>query len=347
MNWIYNNAKSPCESSRQAATKRQASLTKPLGSLGRLEEIAIHLAALQGQEKPKLECPAIRIFAADHGVVEEGVSAYPQEVTAQMIGNFAEGGAAISVLAKELGSDLQIVNMGTATAVPDTDSVKQHAIAAGTSNFCKQAAMTKEQLEKALNVGGTVADEAKTNDVDILIIGEMGIGNTSSAAALACAVLDKSAEELVGRGTGVDDAGLQRKIKAVQTALALHMQSTRTPLDYLRCLGGFEIAAMAGCYIRAAQIGIPSLVDGFICTSAALLASKINESVQPWLLFSHQSAEQGHRILLNAMQAKPILSLDMRLGEGSGAALTLPLLLAACSLHNNMASFEEAGISNK
>jgi nicotinate-nucleotide--dimethylbenzimidazole phosphoribosyltransferase len=347
MNWIHDKAKPVSESSRAAASQRQLQLTKPPGSLGRLEELAIQLAGLQGREKPNIERPFIRIYAADHGVVEEGVSAFPQEVTVQMILNFANGGAAISVLANELEADFQVINMGTVNAVPETAHVKECGIASGTKNFCREAAMTEAQLSQALNTGKTIVDDAVARGADIFIAGEMGIGNTTSATALTSALLNQSPEDLVGRGTGVDDAGLQRKVEVVQAALSLHKHSLTSAEACLRCLGGFEIAALAGSFIRCAQTGIPAMVDGFICSAAALVATSINESVSPWLIFSHQSAEQGHKLLLNTMQVKPILSLDMRLGEGSGAAVSLPLLKLACVLHNNMATFDEASVSNK
>lgn len=347
MDWIHDNAKTVSSSAGQAARERQANLTKPPGSLGHLEELAIQLAGLQGKENPAISHPCICIFAGDHGVVEEGVSAFPQEVTAQMILNFARGGAAISVLAKELDADFQIINMGTVNELPETKNVKQYIVAPGTKNFCHEAAMTKDQAAEALDTAKTVIDEAVSNGMDLFIGGDMGIGNTTSAAALACALLDISAEKIVGRGTGIDDEGLRRKMSAVQNALVLHRQSLTTPEGCLQCLGGFEIAALAGSYIRCAQTGIPVLVDGFICTAAALAATKINKSISPWLFFSHESAEQGHKLLLKSMQVKPILSLDMRLGEGSGAATALPILQLACSLHNNMATFAEAGVSDK
>ena len=347
MDWIYEQAQAISVSAKEAAKQRQANLTKPPGSLGRLEELVEQLAGLQGKEKPYFKKPAIRVFAADHGVVTEGVSAFPQEVTVQMLQNFSGGGAAVSVLAREANIDFAVINLGTVNPVPSMNNIRQHVITAGTNNFCEEAAMTQEQLEQALDIGKSVADELLATNVDLFIGGEMGIGNTTSAAALACAILEKPAEIIVGRGTGVDEAGLQRKIKVVKDALALHRDSIINAEGCLRCLGGFEIAALTACYIRCAQVGIPILVDGFICTTAALVASRINDSIRPWLIFSHQSAEQGHQVLLEAMQVKPILALDLRLGEGSGAAIAFPILQSACLLHNKMATFDEAGVSNK
>ena len=222
MSWIYDKAKPVSGSAKQAARQRQARLTKPFGSLGRLEEIAIQLAGLQDCGSPSIKHPGITVFAADHGVVEEGVSAFPQEVTVQMILNFARGGAAISVLARELGADFQIVNMGTVNDVPDKKKIRQLAVDKGTKNFCKEAAMSVQQLEQALDTGKMLIDEDQSNGIDIFIGGEMGIGNTTAATALSCAQMGKSANDLAGRGTGIDAAGLKRKIKTVEKALQLH-----------------------------------------------------------------------------------------------------------------------------
>lgn len=345
MQWIYDKTGQVSTEHERQARDRQAELTKPPGSLGLLEELAIRLAGLQHSARPRIERPAIRIYAADHGVVAAGVSAFPQEVTVQMIMNFANGGAAISVLARQLGADFQVVNMGTAHPVPDHALVRQAAVGPGTRNFCESAAMTQVQLEQSLETGKKIVDEVVKAGADLFIGGEMGIGNTTSAAAIACALLDRSAADLVGAGTGVDAAGLRNKIAAVDRALSLHRPSFGDPVSILMCLGGFEIAALAGSYIRSAQQGLPALVDGFICGAAALAALRINPAIRPWLFFAHQSAEQGHRRLLDAMDARPLVSLDMRLGEGSGAAVVLPLLQAACRLHNQMATFAEAGVS--
>jgi nicotinate-nucleotide--dimethylbenzimidazole phosphoribosyltransferase len=345
MNWITGQARPVSAEYEQQARERQAELTKPPGSLGRLEELAVRLAGLQARARPHIARPVIRIYAADHGVVAEGVSAFPQEVTVQMIQNFAHGGAAISVLARQMDAEFQVINMGTVHDVAEHQYIRQASIARGTRNFCLEAAMTGAQLEQALEMGKTVVDEVVAAGADLFIGGEMGIGNTTSAAALACALLGRPAVDLVGAGTGVDAQGLQTKISAVDQALQQHAAALDNPEEIMRCLGGFEIAALTGSYIRCAQAGIPALVDGFICTAAALAATRINATISPWLIFSHQSAEQGHRLLLEAMQARPLLVLDMRLGEGSGAAVTLPILQTACALHNHMATFAEAGVS--
>ena len=329
------------------ARQHQLTLTKPAGSLGQLEELAIQLAAMQNKLSPNIRHITIRIFAADHGVATEGVSAFPQAVTVEMIRNFVHGGAAISQLAEELEADFAVVNLGTANSAPTHAKVLNYIVGPGTKNFCVEPAMSSEQLAQALKAGQTIAAEAMANGADIFIGGEMGIGNTTTAAALACAVLREPASALVGSGTGVDNEGLARKIAAVRRALEKHQALLAEPISILECLGGFEIAALVGAYTHCAQLGLAVLVDGFICTVAALLAVKINPGVRDWLIFSHQSAEQGHQKVLQALNAHPLLSLGMRLGEGSGAAVAAPLLRMACRLHNQMATFENAGVSDR
>lgn len=348
------------EKIKTEAQERQATLTKPLGSLGRLEEVAIILASLSCDSKPDIKNPLITIFAGDHGVVAQGVSAFPQAVTVEMIRNFVNGGAAISVLARFNHAQLSVVNCGTAFDVDfsDNDSDDNNAlintpVAKGTADFSLQSAMTDDELAQALQLGRSVIDNAKKEGIDLFIAGEMGIGNTTSASALGCAYLGHSAESMTGRGTGIDDSGLKNKIAVIErslervvkdVSLGKTMQGVSSE-RILQELGGLEIAAMTGAYIRCAQVGIPALVDGFITTAAALAACKMNPQVIDWLLFSHQSQEQGHRYLLEALKAKPLLDLDLRLGEGSGAATALPLLRQACALHNEMATFSEAAIS--
>lgn len=347
VNWLTENVKSIAAEFKSAAHQHQQSLTKPAGSLGQLEDLAIHLAGLQACVHPRIHHSSIYVFAADHGIAEEGVSAFPQAVTVQMIQNFNQGGAAINVLARELEADFQVINLGTAIIIPDHQNMQQHIIANGTKNFCTKPAMTETQLQQALAIGKKIADKSFAQGTDLYIGGEMGIGNTTSATALACFLLEEAPENLVGSGTGINAEGLQRKIDVINRGLKYHYQSLRDPLHCLQCLGGFEIAALTGSYLRCAQLGIPVLVDGFICSVAALLAIRINKAVYDWLIFSHESAEAGHQKILDAMQARPLLKLNMRLGEASGAAMALPLLKLACALHNNMATFESANVSNK
>lgn len=347
--WWEVPAPTPCADTRLQALERQKQLTKPPGSLGLLETLAVDLASLQGRSQPRIERTDVRIFAADHGIAAQGVSAFPQSVTVQMIQNFAAGGAAIAVLAREQGATFSVVNLGTVAALPAMDNVVNRVLGPGTGDFSQGPAMTAEQLVSALQAGA----ETVNADADVFLGGEMGIGNTTSAAALASALLDIPVADTVGLGTGIDETGLAHKQAVVERALALHLTAIGSQdkseawyaQEWLRRLGGFEIAALAGAYIAAAQRGVPALVDGFICSVAALMACRMNASVRPWLLFAHRSCEPGHRFVLDALEAEPLLDLRLRLGEGSGAALALPLLRSACALHAQMATFAEAGVA--
>jgi nicotinate-nucleotide--dimethylbenzimidazole phosphoribosyltransferase len=297
---------------------------------------------MQGTQQPSLNQVAIAIFAADHGVAEEGVSAYPPSVTAAMVRNFAQGGAAISVLAELLGARLYIVNMGTREPLQDLPQVWDRRVGPGTANFLHTPAMTRQQRDAALQTGCQVADSAIAEGVQLLIGGEMGIGNTTVAAALGSAILQCPAQQLVGPGTGVDAVGVARKRAVIEAAVARHKPGNA--LDALQCLGGFEIAALVGVYIRCGQRGIPILVDGFVTAAAALVAVTLRPPLRDWLFHAHLSQEPGHQRLLQALHEKPLLDLQLRLGEGSGAAVALPLLRAAAALHARMATFAEAGI---
>lgn len=342
--WYLRACAQPHAKAAESARQRQTQLTKPAGSLGRLETLAIELAGMQGRALPVVDGVWITVFAADHGIAAAGVSAYPQAVTGEMLRNFAHGGAAIAVLAAAQQAELEVVNLGVVNDPGELPGVRREIIAASTASFLSDAAMQDEQLEAALASGQRSVERARAGGAQLLICGEMGIGNTTSAAALGCALLAESPEPLSGRGTGVDDAGLRRKIEAIRTALDFHA-GRHDAREWLRRLGGFELAAMTGAYIAAAQHGLPILVDGFVTTAAALAAVKIQPSVRPWLLFSHRSQEAGHARLLAAMDAEPLLDLGLRLGEASGAATALPLLRLACALHANMATFAEAGVS--
>lgn len=347
LNWLQQPAKKLDEQARRAAEVRQQQLTKPPGALGQLEGLAIRLAAMQGREKPQIDKVFVSVFAGDHGVAEENVSAFPQLVTAEMVKNFARGGAAISVLAKQLGATLEVVNLGTAFDTGELAGVLQCNLGKGTANFAKAAAMSEGQLAAALQVGNDSAARAAQSGAALYIGGEMGIANTTSAAALACVLLEHTPQQLAGPGTGLDRAGVQHKAEVVARALQLHRAHLHEPMEILRRLGGFEIAALTGAFIGCAQRGIPVLVDGYITTAAALLAVRIRPGVADWLLYAHRSAEPGHILMLDALKAEPLLQLGMRLGEGSGAAVAVPLMRLACSLHNDMATFAEAGVSEK
>ncbi|KVV09476.1 MULTISPECIES: nicotinate-nucleotide--dimethylbenzimidazole phosphoribosyltransferase [unclassified Pseudomonas] len=332
---------------QQAAAERQQQLTKPAGSLGQLEAVAIQLAGLQGQLKPRVDHLWIAIFAGDHGVVAEGVSAYPQAVTGQMLHNFVNGGAAISVLARQLGAQLDVVDLGTVSPMLNLAGVRHVQLGAGTANFANGPAMTDAQGLKALQAGRDSVLRAREQGCELFIGGEMGIGNTASASAVASALLQCPASLLTGPGTGLDAAGVSHKARVIERALAFHAGLLDDPLQALFRLGGFEIAALAGAYVACAQAGVVALVDGFICTVAAMVAVRLNPECRQWLIFSHRGAEQGHRHVLESLEAEPLLDLGLRLGEGSGAALAVPLLRMACDLHAQMATFAEAAVADR
>jgi len=343
--WIETGARGVDESVEQRAIERQQILTKPAGSLGQLEAVAVRMAGLQGSERPQVNDVQIVVFAADHGVAAEGVSLFPQAVTAEMIRNFARGGAAISVAARSLGARLEVVDVGAAVEIEPLPGVVRQRVADGTENLAHRAAMSERQLVEALEAGRQAVDRASTRGVQLFIGGEMGIANTTSAAALACSILDEMPERLAGPGTGFDEAGVRHKADVIKRALGTHAHAAGDAWESLRCLGGFEIAALVGAYLSCAQRGIPVLVDGYICISAALVAQRLQPSVEPWLLYAHTSAEPEYARIAQALQIDPLLNLGMRLGEGSGAAVTVPLIRMACALHNEMATFAEAGVS--
>lgn len=346
-NWWRAPAPGLDNDSAEQARQRQNQLTKPPGSLGRLEEVAVQLAAIQRTPHPRIDPVHISIFAGDHGVVAEGVSAFPQSVTVEMLRNFVNGGAAISVLARQLGATLEVINCGTLAEPADLAHVIHAPIAPQTQNLCQSEAMSRTEWELALAIGWHALQRAGQHQARLFIGGEMGIGNTTAATALLCALTGLSPLELSGAGTGLDSAGIQHKAQVVEQALRHHQALLADPASASRALGGFEIAALTGAYIAAAQAGIAVLVDGFICSAAALCALRLNPSIQDYLIFSHCSAEKGHRTLMAHLQAAPLVDLNLRLGEGSGAALVVPLLRAACALHNEMATFADAAVSGK
>jgi len=329
------------------AEARQLELTKPPGSLGRLETIANRCAAIFESLSFRLTLPRIVLFAGDHGVCAEGVSPYPQAVTAQMVLNFLGGGAAINRLAQSGGIDLQVVDVGVASALPEMPGLISRRVAAGTRNFCCEPAMSRRQVESAIEVGLELAQQAVAEGSNLLGFGEMGIANTTAAAALAAALTGCAPADVVGRGTGADDACVARKISAVERALALHRGMFSNPLDLLACLGGLEIAAMCGFCIGAASCRRPVVTDGFIATAAAALAIRIQPHVKDYLFAAHLSPEPGHRRLLDAIGLDPLLDLEMRLGEATGAALAMQVIGAAAAAFTGMATFASAGVSGK
>ena len=318
--------------------------TKPLGSLGQLEAVAVRLGQIQQRLDPQITLPAMLIFAGDHGIARAGVSPYPSEVTAQMVGNFLAGGAAISVLCRTNGMSLRIVNAGVNATFTPHALLIDCPLGRGTANCLEEPAMTRGQVDIAIETGASVVVERAQYGATLVGLGEMGIGNTSAAALLMSRLTGMPIEQCAGRGTGLDDAGLARKISLLQQALDKH-PAAQDPLDVLATFGGFEIAMMVGAYLGAASRRVTLLVDGFIATAALLVASRLNPAVLDYCIFSHCSDEAGHARLLQHLGAKALLHMDLRLGEGSGAALALPLVQAACKLLNEMASFDDGKVS--
>ena len=345
LRWLEDDPRPIDTRAAEAARARQETLTKPPGSLGDLEMLAVRLAGWQRRERPGVERVHITVFAGDHGITAEGISAFPQAVTVEMLRNFARGGAAISVLARSLGATFEVVNLGT--AIPVAGGAHDTWLGPGTVSFAQDAAMSEAQLAAALAAGRWSVERAVAADAQLYIGGEIGIGNTTAAAALACALLPAEPEALAGPGTGLDARGVARKAAVIRRALQKHAGGLGSAAETLRRLGGFEIAALAGAYVRCAQVGLPALIDGFIATAAALIARQLRPGAQGWWLFSHRSREPGHAALLAALDARPLLELGMRLGEGSGAAMAVPILRLACELHAGMATFAEAGVSGK
>jgi len=319
--------------------------TKPPRSLGQLEELAARYSAVRRNLKPPTPKAAIVVMAADHGIAEEGVSAYPQQVTAQMIANFTAGGAAINALCRSCGAELIVADLGSLSSPPK--GVRDHRVRAGSRNALREEALTLDEVTSAIRVGLGIAAELAERSINVVGLGEMGIGNTTVASMLSATFCKRSVSELVGRGTGVDDLGLQRKRNVAREALAKHRPDPNDPLDVLCKIGGLEIAGLVGLAIGAASKGMAVVLDGFITTAAALVARALRPSLTDYLFASHRSVEPGHVVLLQELGLKPLLQLDLRLGEGSGAALSLPLFDAATRVLTEMATFESAGVSEK
>jgi nicotinate-nucleotide--dimethylbenzimidazole phosphoribosyltransferase len=330
-----------------AAQVRQNMLTKPPGSLGRLEDLSVQLAGIYGTPAPTIKDKVIITMAGDHGVVAEGVSAYPQEVTPQMVANFFNGGAAINVLARHVGARVVIVDMGVAHDFAPHPNLVDKKIAHGTQNMAVGPAMTRQQAEQALTAGVEVVTAEIEKGLDIVGTGDMGIGNTTPSAAIAAALTGQSPAKIAGRGTGVDDAGLSRKVKAIQRALDVNKPNPEDGFDVLSKIGGFEIGGITGVILGTAAHKKAVIIDGFISTAAAMIAAAIVPNVRPYLIAAHRSQEQGHHIMLDWLKIKPILDFDLRLGEGTGAALVISMAEAACKIINEMATFAEAGVANK
>jgi nicotinate-nucleotide--dimethylbenzimidazole phosphoribosyltransferase len=334
------------ESMRQAR-RRQNNLTKPPGSLGRLEGISIQLAGIFGQERPRIKGKAVIVAAGDHGVVAQGVTGYPQEVTAQMVLNFLAGGAAVSVMAKHAGARLMIVDAGVASNLPEHPELRAVRIGRGTNDITLGPAMTRQQAEESIFVGVELAREAVENGADLIATGDMGIGNTTPSSAIVASIARRSPDETTGKGTGRNPDELTHKINVVRKALTINNPDPNDALDVLTKVGGFEIGVLAGVVLGSATMRRPVILDGFISGAAGLVAYGMCPTVRDYLIASHKSAERGHRIMLSHMRLRPLLSLGMRLGEGTGAVLAMNLVETAAACLDEMATFEEAGVSDR
>ncbi len=335
------------EQAMQAARSRQNELTKPPGSLGRLESLSIQIAGITGQPRPTLRRPAIITLAADHGIARKGVSAFPIEVTAQMVLNFLRGGAGINVLARHIGAEVIVADLGVAVDLPPSDDLIVNKIGYGTRDFSIEPAMTREQAHQSIEAGIRIAQAAIARGCDILGTGEMGIGNTTPSSAITAIFTGRPVREVTGRGSGVDDAGLSRKVAVIEASLALHHASPGDGLDVLSKVGGFEIGGLAGVMLGAAAARTPVVVDGFISGAAALIAASLAPAARDYMIAAHRSVEIGHRAIFDYLRLQPLLDLDLRLGEGTGAALGISICQAACKVLDEMATFAEAGVSNK
>ncbi len=329
------------------AQARLDRLTKPLGSLGRLEELAARYVAITGEVKPNIPRGIVFTFAADHGVTREGVSAYPREVTPQMVLNFLRGGAGVNVLARHAGMDVRVVDIGVDYEFGSVPGLLGRKVMKGTRNLSVEPAMTRGEAEQALVVGIQLAAEAAKEGVGLIGTGEMGIGNTTPSAAITAVMTGQSVEEVTGRGTGIDEAGRAHKVSVIQRALNRHRLNQTDPLDVLAKVGGLEIGGLAGLILGASSARIPVVLDGFIAGAAALIAVALAPSCREYLIASHRSVEQGHRVILDQLGLRPLLDLDLRLGEGTGACLGMDLVCAAIKIYTEMATFGEAGVSEK
>ena len=349
LNTVISNIEKIDYSLADKTQKRLDNLTKPQGSLGRLEDLAKQVVEITRKDNLELKNKVIFTFAADHGVTEEGISAYPKEVTAQMVYNFIRGGAGINVLAAHAGAKVVVADLGVAEKLKTQNSKGKNfidkKIALGTKNFTKGSAMTKEEAVRSIENGIEIFLDEYKKGIDIAGIGEMGIGNTASASAISAVVTGKPVKELTGRGTGIDDKTHSHKIEVVQKAIQLNKPDSKDGIDILSKVGGFEIGGLAGVVLAAASKRVPVVIDGFISTCAALIAYVIEPKVRDYLIASHCSVEKGHKIVLEYLGLKPILDLSLRLGEGTGAALAMNIVDAAVKVLNEMATFEAAGVS--
>ncbi|MBX0328235.1 nicotinate-nucleotide--dimethylbenzimidazole phosphoribosyltransferase [Oscillochloris sp. ZM17-4] len=330
-----------------AASDRQDQLTKPQGALGRLETLSVQVAGITGAPRPRLRKPAVVVMAADHGVARQGVSPFPPEVTPQMVMNFLAGGAAINALSRHVGAQVAVVDIGVAADLPAHPDLISRKLALGTADLSAEPAMSRAQAQAAVEVGIEVATMMIDAGCDILATGEMGIGNTTPSSAIVATLTGLPVGEVTGRGAGVDDAGLRRKVALIEAALALHRPNPADALDVLAKVGGFEIGGMAGLMIGAAARRVPVMIDGFISGAAALIACALAPAAQPYLIATHRSVERGHQAVFARLDLEPLFDLGMRLGEGTGAVLGISLVQAACKALDEMATFGEAGVADK
>jgi nicotinate-nucleotide--dimethylbenzimidazole phosphoribosyltransferase len=344
LNKTIENIKPLDETAMAEARKRQDELTKPAGSLGRLEEVSIKIAGVQGKAKPQIKHKAMIVMAGDHGVVDEKVGNWPREVTAQMVENFLHGGAGINVLSRQVGARVVFVDMGVASDLKPDKQLIVKKVDYGTKNMCLGPAMTGAQAVKALENGIEVLNAEAKKGLDIVGTGDMGIGNTTASSAIFAALSGKTAAEVTGRGTGISDEQLQHKIDVIERALDKNKPNPGKPLEVLAKVGGFEIGGLAGVMLGAAAAHIPVVIDGFISGAAALIATALSPQAKDYIIAAHVSAESGHALMLNYMGLKPLMSLDMRLGEGTGAALGLFIAEAGVRTLVEMATFAEAAV---
>ncbi len=331
----------------EAARTRQDQLTKPVGSLGRLEALSIQLAAITGDSLPQIQDKVVIVMAGDHGVTREGVSAYPSEVTPQMVINILNGGAAINVLARQAGARVIVVDIGVAVPLESHPELVARKVAPGTANMAQEPAMTSSQAEQAVDVGLEVVEKEIARGLDLVAIGEMGIGNTTPAAAITAALTGAAVADVVGRGTGINDTQLTKKITVVERALVLNQPQSDDPMDVLAKVGGLEIAGMVGVILGAAGKRVPVVIDGFISGAAALVATRLEPRAASFMIASHQSTEIGHRVILESLGLKPLFDFGMRLGEGTGAVLAMHFVESSARILSEMATFTEAGVSEK
>lgn len=337
----------PDHESSSSARAHQGRLTKPAGSLGRLEELSIQIAAIQGTGKPNVTRKAVVVMAGDHGVTGEGVSAYPADVTPQMVFNFLNGGAAINVLARQAGARVSVVDMGVSVDFPPGCGVIDAKVDHGTGNIARGPAMTRQQAEQCIERGIEVAYREFDRGLDLIATGDMGIGNTTPSSAIAAIITGYPVEKVTGRGTGLNETGLAAKIAVIKQAIQVNRPERNNPLDILAKVGGFEIGGLAGLIIGSASCRLPVVIDGFISTAAALLAYEIEPGIKPYLIAAHRSVESGHHVMLEKIGIEPLMDLNMRLGEGTGAVLAFHIIEASVRILNEMSTFEDAGVTDK